>query len=148
MNKEERAEWVARGYKDPVAAFRSHIATAKVRGIAFRMTFEEWWSVWAPHYEQRGSGRDCLVMCRTKDAGAYVIGNVRIDTVQANAAERGEVYRTTQAAAGRTPAVERCANPIAAAWVKDRGVWGLDYYSLRKLSEQDEESFADLVDNG
>ena len=51
MNKEERAEWVARGYKDPVAAFRSHIATAKVRGIAFRMTFEEWWSVWAPHYE-------------------------------------------------------------------------------------------------
>lgn len=35
-----------------------------------------------------------------------------------------------------------------AEWVKGRGVWGLDYYSLRKLSEQDEESFADLVDNG
>lgn len=147
MTKQERAEWVARGYKDPCIAFREHIKSATARGIPFRLTWEQWWEMWEPHYEKRGKQAGQFVMCRTRDQGAYEAGNVRIDTVRANAEERGAVYREAQLNEGRLPAIERGANRAAAEWVFDRGAWGLDYYKLRKLAEQDSDSFAELVDS-
>lgn len=147
MNMAERAGWVQRGFKDPVEAFREHIGSARKRGIPFRMTFEQWWELWEPHYERRGMGAGCFVMCRTKDDGPYAVGNARIDTVRANVEERFALYRAAQSGSGRTPAEERCANPVAAAWVFDRGAWGMDYCRLRKLSEQDEEYFSEIVDS-
>lgn len=107
MPKEQRQAWVARGFRDPVAAYRAHAANAGERGIEFKLTFEQWWALWEPHYGQRGTRVGQKVMCRTGDAGAYEVGNVRIDTVSGNGSERGQVYRDRQRAAGRVPAVER-----------------------------------------
>ena len=87
LTKEERAEWVRRGFKDPHRAFAAHASGAAARGIAFDFTFEEWWCIWAPHYEKRGVGSDQLVMCRAGDKGPYAVGNVRIDTPKSNARE-------------------------------------------------------------
>lgn len=36
-------------------------------------------------------------MCRTRDEGPYAVGNVRIDTKKANAAEAGVVRRVRRA---------------------------------------------------
>lgn len=103
MPKEQRQAWVARGFQDPVKAYRGHAARAGARGIDFKLTFKEWWFYWEPHYEQRGvrAGQKC--MCRTGDVGAYEVGNVRIDTVAGNNAERSEVFRSRNLAAGRMP---------------------------------------------
>ena len=99
MSPDQRKSWVERGFRDPVAAFREHIASARKRGIPFRMTFEEWWGVWEPHYEHRGTGVGQKCICRLRDEGAYVVGNVRIDTVKGNSAERGVVQRVQKAQA-------------------------------------------------
>ena len=76
-------------YKDRNTKFRStpygkysdHKNRAIHGGLAFTLTFEEWWSLWKHHWEERGLGGK--VMCRFKDQGGYTLGNVRIDT-QAN----------------------------------------------------------------
>ena len=94
LKKEERAEWVKRGYKDPRTAFANHIHSASTRGIPFKLTFDEWWSLWADHYAQRGVHKGQRVMCRTADKGAYEVGNVRIATVAENAQERSLEYRS------------------------------------------------------
>lgn len=91
LTKDERAEWVKRGFKDPHKAFANHVYGAASRGIPFEMTFEEWWGIWEPHYEQRGRGGEKLVMCRTGDKGPYAVGNVRIDTGKANVQEGARV---------------------------------------------------------
>jgi hypothetical protein len=147
MSPAERKAWVERGFKDPKKAYLGHIANAKERGIDFKMTFAEWWQLWEPHYEKRGRHSGGLVMCRTRDEGCYEVGNVRIDTVRANAEERGAMYREALLQEGRLPVKERCTSRAAASWVNERGAWGLDYYSLRKLSEEDAEAFAEIVDN-
>lgn len=103
MTKEERKAWVARGYRDPVQAYRTHAASAAQRGIEFKLTFDQWWALWEPHYPQRGRNVGQKQMCRTGDTGAYEAGNVRIDTVQGNADERSQVYRKRNTDAGRMP---------------------------------------------
>lgn len=64
---------------------------AKQRGIEFKLTFEEWWEIWKPHWANRGRNVGNFVMCRTMDSGAYEVGNVRIDTVKGNAKTRSVV---------------------------------------------------------
>lgn len=61
--------------------YTDHKHRAKQSGVEFKLTYEEWWEIWEPHWEGRGLGG--LVMCRYGDNGAYEVGNVRIDT-QAN----------------------------------------------------------------
>lgn len=87
LSKEERADWVRRGFKDPHRAFAQHAANADRRGIGFELTFEQWWEIWEPHYERRGLGSDQLMMCRTGDKGPYALGNVRIDSPKSNVQE-------------------------------------------------------------
>lgn len=65
----------------PEGKYLDHKHRAKQCGIEFNLTFDEWWEIWQPHYEDRGIGK--LVMCRFNDEGSYEVGNVRIDT-QAN----------------------------------------------------------------
>jgi hypothetical protein len=74
--------------------YSQHKRSAKQRGIEFRLTFEEWWKLWEPHWENRGSGHEQLVMCRFGDKGGYEVGNVRIATVRENAKTRGVVAKT------------------------------------------------------
>lgn len=91
----------------PRMRYRQHKASAKARGIDFDMTFEEWWAIWEPYYERRGRTVGAMHMCRKADAGGYTVGNVRIDTMEANHAERVRVYLERQRMEGRLPASER-----------------------------------------
>jgi hypothetical protein len=112
MTRGERASWVARGYQDPVKAYRAHAVTAGQRGIEFTLSFTEWWGLWEPHYTERGKKVGQKVMCRTRDRGAYEVGNVRIDTVQGNVDERKHILRAANLDAGRLPTA-RGRQPLA-----------------------------------
>ena len=69
-------------------AFQAHKQNAKQRNIDFKLTFDEWWEVWKPHFHNRGRGKGQYVMYRTMDKGGYEIGNVYIGTVERNALTR------------------------------------------------------------
>ncbi len=72
--------------KDAVRAFNLHKQGAAFRGIPFTLSLFEWWELWQPHWNDKA--RLQLQMCRTNDQGGYVVGNVRIDTKQANLEEQ------------------------------------------------------------
>ena len=55
-------------------------AAAEHRGIVWRLTFEEFVDLWAPHWHNQES----MELCRTGDLGPYEVGNVRVDTREAN----------------------------------------------------------------
>lgn len=65
----------------PMNAYNSQRFNARKRGVAWNMTFWEWWTIWqeSGKWEQRGRGQG-YVMCRKGDCGAYEVGNVFIDT--------------------------------------------------------------------
>ena len=62
------------------SAFGSQRRNAGVRGIAWDITFIEWWSVWenSGKWFERGKRVGQYVMARNSDAGAYAVGNVSI----------------------------------------------------------------------
>ena len=66
----------------PSGRYYVHKVNAGRRKIPFDLTFEEWWSLWEPHWSEDNYGKLC--MCRTKDEGHYSVDNVRIDTWQNN----------------------------------------------------------------
>lgn len=72
-------------------AYSSHKSQAKTRGVEFKLSFDEWWDIWKPHYHNRGSKVGQFVMCRKMDKGAYEVGNVSIGTVKDNAVTRSVV---------------------------------------------------------
>lgn len=67
--------------RTPKGRYRKQKEHAKRRGIGFKISFDEWWSVWqsSGKYELRGRGKGRYCMCRYNDSGAYEIGNVYID---------------------------------------------------------------------
>lgn len=68
-------------YRDrPIAAYRRQQGNSNSRGIAWNITFAEWWLVWSEsgQWAQRGRGKDHYVMARHSDTGAYELGNVKI----------------------------------------------------------------------
>ena len=67
-------------------AFQKQRANAKLRGIAFEMTFQEWYDVWerSGKLELRGCGADKYVMARYGDVGPYAVSNVEIVTNSKN----------------------------------------------------------------
>jgi hypothetical protein len=71
--------------RDPRDAYRCHKYGARYRGIAFELTFAQWWQIWEPYWPDRELFN--LMMCRNGDAGPYAVGNVRIATARANARE-------------------------------------------------------------
>lgn len=84
---EIRLAAIAATGKDPYLRYKQHVASAKVRGIEFDLTFPEWWEIWQDRFDQRGPHTGEYVMCRTRDEGAYRPGNVRIDTGANNVKE-------------------------------------------------------------
>ena len=68
--------------------YDSHKRSAANRGVEFLLTFDEWWEIWEPHYENMGVGKGKMCMCRTLDAGPYAVGNVRIDYNVSNGHEK------------------------------------------------------------
>lgn len=71
------------------AAYRCQLKNANARGIAFKLTFVEWLSVWqrSGKIEERGRRKEAYVMSRICDKGGYEVGNVCIKTLQENSRE-------------------------------------------------------------
>jgi DNA-binding NtrC family response regulator len=98
---------------------RSH---AKRRGIEFKLTFEEWRSIWAPHLDRKKA--DNLVMCRYSDKGAYETGNVRIASQKENLAERSNLVRNAKFAASE--ASNGCLHEIVSEYEKSLVIKALE----------------------
>ena len=83
----------------PLRQFQIHRASAKWRGVEFKMTFEEWEQWWkdSGHYAERGKERGQYVMARKGDVGAYEIGNVecKLSTDNVSEAHAGKPKRKT-----------------------------------------------------
>lgn len=63
-----------------------HRTNARMRGIEFKLTFEEWFVWWAEtgHYSERGNKRGQYVMGRIGDKGAYELGNIECVKAEEN----------------------------------------------------------------
>lgn len=72
-----------------VHAFTRHKISAKTRGIEFRLSLLEWWSIWrdSGKWSERGRGASAYCMARTGDVGPYEIGNVYITTGAINCSD-------------------------------------------------------------
>lgn len=59
---------------------------ARMRGVPFELTFEEWWDIWvrSGHWFERGNRKGKFMMCRVSDYGAYRVGNVYIAKLEQN----------------------------------------------------------------
>lgn len=63
---------------NPKARFQAHRARVRERGIAFSLTFDQWWQQWALHWPRRGSRRGQMAMTRLNKAGSFEVGNVAV----------------------------------------------------------------------
>lgn len=61
-------------------AFYQQRAAAKMRGVAFDLTFEQWFAIWSRSgkLSDRGCKTGQYVMARYNDVGPYAVGNVKI----------------------------------------------------------------------
>jgi hypothetical protein len=66
--------------------FNQQKSNAKRRGIAWRLTFEEWSKIWTDSgkWELRGRNSGQYCMSRPGDQGSYAVDNVRIVPVTLN----------------------------------------------------------------
>ena len=71
---------------------------ARQRGIEWEFTFDLWWEMWEPHWENRGCTAGKFVMCRAADKGPYSPANCRIDTMENNIKEAWQVAINPQTA--------------------------------------------------
>lgn len=79
--------------KTPKGRYMRQKVNARARGIAFQLSFTEWWDIWqvSGKWSERGTKGYNYVMCRMSDAGAYQVGNVYIGLSRGNVAERNRL---------------------------------------------------------
>jgi len=72
----------------PRRKYQEHKGHAKQRGVAFELTYDEWWEIWqkSGKYKRRGNRKGQFCMHRISDQGAYAVGNVYIGKVERNCA--------------------------------------------------------------
>jgi len=77
----------------PRGKYAAHKANASRRGVAFNLSFAQWWSIWegSGQWTRRGNRRGLWCMARIGDVGGYEMGNVRIVRHETNTAERNRV---------------------------------------------------------
>jgi hypothetical protein len=70
----------------PLRRFQQHRANAKGRSIPFRLSFKQWLKIWTDSGQLENSGKykGQYCMARFGDKGPYVVGNVRIISVEQN----------------------------------------------------------------
>jgi len=75
--------------KDANDKYGKHKSTAKQRGVDFKLTFEQWMTIWlqSGQWLNRGKGRGKYNMSRKNDTGAYEEGNVFIQDHEANSSD-------------------------------------------------------------
>jgi hypothetical protein len=115
----------------PRDRYAQHRASARERGIAFDLTFEEWWEIWEPHFAKRGVSSGAMQMCRNGDVGAYAPGNVRI-------ASHAENCDEATAASRRKALEDSWPDGSSASWIMDRGLFCDDYFTTREKVESDD----------
>lgn len=69
--------------------YNTQKGNAKIRGIEWKITFEEWLAWWGNDINQRGKGVNELQMQRFHDKGAYELGNIVKGYPLQNARTRG-----------------------------------------------------------
>lgn len=71
-------------------AFLKQRLNARHRGIGWELTVWQWWTIWqqSGHWNERGRGTGCYVMCRHGDHGPYKVGNVFIELSTVNVSQR------------------------------------------------------------
>lgn len=71
------------------ARYLQQRASAKYRGVEFKLTFDEWCTWWLAtgHVDERGKCRGQWVMARPNDEGPYELGNLRCQLAEENVAE-------------------------------------------------------------
>jgi hypothetical protein len=84
------------GYR---AKYSSNRNEAKRRGIAFKLSFEEWLDLWKDHIHERGPKRGQYVLCRKNDQGCYEVGNCYVARAQHNNSVRGYMDTRTNCSA-------------------------------------------------
>lgn len=114
----------------PRARFAQHRAGAKLRGIPFLLSFEEWWALWEPHWEKRGRGSFDMCMCRRHDAGGYEVGNVRIATNRENKHEAAMEWKVRHSQRPHRTAMNR--KPILEGQVS----WVVNSAAFNKYLEE------------
>jgi hypothetical protein len=69
--------------------YRQQRKNAHQRGIPFKLTFEQWLTIWkeSGKLQNRGRGMGHYCMARFGDRGAYEVGNVHIITHQQNSSD-------------------------------------------------------------
>lgn len=74
----------------PSRKYRAHRQRAKIYGIEFLLTLEEWTKIWmdSGHWKDRGIKKGKYQMARFGDKGPYAVGNVEIITGEEN---RGQI---------------------------------------------------------
>lgn len=94
-------------YSTPLDKFEHQRQRAKVRGIEWLLTFEEWWAIWqqSGKWPQRGRKGDQYVMARRGDVGPYSTTNVLICLQRQNSRDAH--------ANGRIPARRRIPRAFA-----------------------------------
>lgn len=103
-NAERRRKYYAKHKEKHLAAGRAYRQTprgryatqktsAKQRGIEFELSFDEWWTLWEPHWEDR-KGTSGKIMCRINEPGPYSPDNVYIGSQSDNMYDFHRAKRT------------------------------------------------------
>ena len=84
--------------KEALLRFRQQKQNAKERGIAWKLTFHQWYEWWGDDLDRRGHHADELMMCRFHDKGAYELGNITKGYPRDNARTAGACKRNKHSA--------------------------------------------------
>lgn len=94
----------------PKGKFAEQKRHARERGVAWELTYEQWWGIWSlsKKWAKRGNTRGKYCMCRKGDVGAYAVGNVYIGTWSQNIQERHKVQAIKRHTARSTSVAFTC----------------------------------------
>ena|SRR3990167_1140087 len=93
LGRDMLAQGIRSRERTPTRAFAVQRQNARMRGIVWELTIEEWWGVWeaSGKWPERGRGNG-YVMSRKGDKGPYSINNVYIQSAKKNNSEQGNRY--------------------------------------------------------
>ena len=79
--------------------YLSKVKDAEKRGIAFYLSYDEWYQWWLQHgidtnLSQGPMTKDTLCMCRFNDSGPYTLNNIYCDTNSNNASLRNRLWHS------------------------------------------------------
>lgn len=81
--------------------FHAQKKSARLRGIGWELTFDQWLAWWGNDINRRGPHAGQLQMCRNGDEGPYRLDNIHKGTPKQNGKTRSDVYRNRQASSTR-----------------------------------------------